>query len=580
MNIRRFALLLVFGPILAQAPQGTIEGRVRGPLGEPVPNVEVVATHDPRNAAVLAKTRTDGEGMFVIGRLPTDRGCLVLTSLPGHTTAGEYASLSATTPHAGLELRLWEANTLRGRVVDPQGAPVVDAVVLGTKDYTWFAGAFRPPETRTDAKGAFELPGVPLGDCVVRVWKPGFLLWEHDLVATEDKTLEVQLAPGEGTQLAVYARGLPDESFAQTTVHVHATRRGSGFSLPSTIEKNTLDARGRFSMQGLPNAEWNVELAAPGYTFDPRSVRTKEGQFVSVLPFVASADGEITLRGTLRSTDGKPLANQRLISRTQRSQSINGGRPGSATTDAEGRFVLQAPLVKDEPYSLFLIDSTWALQQPTQGMGGFDLRYGVRWQEKADPTRELALVAAPAAFVTARLVDPDGKPMPFVWTELQGYRENVHPPWGAVAYATSRRDGTLEFPGVHGSDIDLRVHASGAGGTGDSEPFRLGAGKRHEVQVVVQRPGVVRGMVLDEAGKPIVGARISLSNWNTATGQQTDGGWSNVPSDRNGRFVFTGVAPGGHRVGSGRHTIHGKGAGEIFEVAAGATVDVELRLSR
>lgn len=580
MNIDRIAFLFACVPVLAQAPKGTVEGRVLGPLGEPLPNVEVVATHDPRDSTVLAKTRTDGEGMFVIGRLPTDRGCIVLASLPGLTTAGDYASLSPTTPHAGLELRLWEANTLRGRVVDPQGAPVVDAVVLGTKDYTSFAGAFRPPETRTDAKGLFELPGVPLGDCVVRVWKPGFLLREHELVATEDKTLEVQLAPGEGTQLAVYARGLPDEVLAQTTVRIYATRRGSGFSLPSAIEKNSLDANGRFSMQGLPNAEWNVELAAPGYTFDPRSVRTKEGQFVHVLPFVASADGEVTLRGTLRSTDGKPLAGQTLISRTERSPSINGGRPGQTTTDAEGRFVLQAPLVANEPYSLFLVDSTWALQQPTQGKRGFDLRYGVRWQEKAEPARELALVAAPAAFVTARLVDPDGKPMPFVDTELQGYRENVHPPWGAAAYATSRRDGTLEFPGVHGSDIDLRVHASGAGGTGESEPFRLAAGTRHEVQVVVQRPGMVRGTVMDQAGKPIVGARITLSNWNTTTGQQTDGGWSNVPSDRNGRFVFTGVAPGGHRVGANRHEIHGKGAGEIFDVAAGATVAVELRLSR
>ncbi len=492
----RMALLITCVPVLAQAPKGTIEGRVLGPLGDPLPNVEVVATYNPRGTAVVAKSRTDGEGMFVIGRLPTDQGCIVLARLPNHTTAVGYASLGPTTPQVGIELRLWEANTLRGRVVDPLGKPVVDAAVLGTKDCTGVDSGFLPPETRTDAKGQFELPGVPIGDCVVRVWRPGFELREHELVAPADTTLEVPLAPGDGTQLAIYAKGLPDELLAQTVVHITATR-GSRFTLPSAVEQNGLDAGGQCNLKGLPNAQWRIELEAPGCVFEPRSMSTREGRFVNVLAFAAKAGGEVTLRGTLRSTDGKPLKGQILASNTRRSQSVRGARSGRATTDADGRFVLHSPLVKDEPYHLQLVDSTWALEQPMEDSQLLDLRYRVRWQDNADPDRELSLIAAPASLVTARLVDPDGKPVPFVTTELQGYRNKVQPPWGTVAFATSRRDGTLAFPGLFDSEFDLRVHASDhGGGSGDSDSFRLDAGNHHQVQVVMQRPGTVRGRVL------------------------------------------------------------------------------------
>lgn len=99
---RRSLIAAVFAtlPALAQSPgeapcspTGTVEGRVLGPLGEPMPNVEVIATHDPRGQEVLAKTRTDGEGMFVMARLPIERGCCVLAahsqaSRPPRTSCG------------------------------------------------------------------------------------------------------------------------------------------------------------------------------------------------------------------------------------------------------------------------------------------------------------------------------------------------------------------------------------------------------------------------------------------------------------------------------------------------------------
>ena len=51
----------------AQPAAGVVEGRVLGPLGEPMVSVEVWAADWNTPMQRLAQTRTDGEGMFVLG---------------------------------------------------------------------------------------------------------------------------------------------------------------------------------------------------------------------------------------------------------------------------------------------------------------------------------------------------------------------------------------------------------------------------------------------------------------------------------------------------------------------------------
>jgi len=556
------------------AANGVVEGRVLGQQGEPMPNVEVWAADWRAYDRPLAKTRTDGEGMFVLARLPL-RAVSFLAATPGLTTALDGVSLSPEQPRGGVQLRLWEANTLRGRVVDADGRPVAGACVLGTRDFTWFDGAFRSPEATTGDDGRFALQGVPIGDGVVRAWAPGFVLRELALTAVADTDVEVKLERGPGVCLALRTEGLPAEVFGSTEVRVYATRQGSGFALPSALEGGRLDGGACFRREGLPDVEWNIELSVPGFTFDPRSVSSKAGQPVGELTFRATRNGTLQLRGTLRAATGERLAGEHLICRTRRSQSMNGGAPGRATTDAYGDFAMDAPLAVGEPYSLHLLASKWVLQQEkVAGMTGLhDARYLVRYEDVAAQGSRLALVAVPAALVTAKLVDPDGRPVPFQWTELQERSANRMPEWMPVAYATSARDGSLAFSGVHGGTGDLRVESAGAGGAGSSETFQLAVGERREVAVRLQHPGVIEGRVLERSGKPVAAARVSLRNWDVAAGRQTDGGWTNVPTDREGRFRFVGVAPGGHRLELDT-MLHGPRvvATPAFAVAPGATV--------
>lgn len=568
--------------LLAQQPVARVDGRVLGPDGRPMPNVEVLAKARYQDDAILAKTRSDGDGMFVLSRLADDGTIWVTAQPPGHTLSIAWAKLSPEQPFAGVELRVYQANTLRGRIVDPEGKPVAGASVLGCKDLTWFHGQTMPVEATSDADGRFELRGVPIGDCVVRAYAPGFVLREYWISALADSDLEMPpLLREDGTTLAIAVDGLAADEAAKTTLWLYPTRHGTGFSVPKRLGEAVLAAEGTCRLTGLPDAEWHVEPTLPGVTFDPRSVTSKLGDRAPKLQFKITRDGSTLVRGRVTDAAGKPLANQTMMCRTQRSQSLNGGRPGRATTDADGRFVLDAPLVGGEPYSLHLVGSAYAFQQEkSQGMwGSSDPRYLVRWEDVADPARELAMVAVPVAKLTVSVRNGDKQPVPFLSLELQFDREPFQ--LNTVAYATTSRDGVATFPGVHGADVDVVVTGSGPAGSVRSAPFRLVAGQHQQLELVATAPGRVEGLVVDAGGKPLPGIRVSLRNVDAATGKQVDGSWICVPSDRLGRFVFTGVAAGGHRVDVGLHAkTDGAGQSDPFEVTPGGTQRIEVKVAR
>lgn len=574
--------LVLSASLLAQQPVARVDGRVLGPDGRPMPNVEVLAKARYQDDAILAKTRSDGDGMFVLSRLADDGTIWVTAQPPGHTLSIAGAKLTPEQPFAGVELRVYEANTLRGRIVDPEGQPVAGASVLGCKDMTWFHGQTMPVETTSDADGRFELRGVPIGDCVVRAWAPGFVLREYWLTALADSDLEMPpLLREDGTTLTIAVDGLTADEAAKTAVWLYPTRHGTGFSVPRRLCEAVLAADGTCRLTGLPDGEWHVEPMLAGVTFDPRSATTKLGERAPKLPFKITRDGSTLVRGRVTDAAGKPLANQTMVCRTQRSQSMNGGRPGRASTDADGRFVLDAPLVVGEPYSLHLVGSDHAFQQAkTKGMwGSSDPRYLVRWEDVADPARELAMVAVPVAKLTVTVRNGDKQPVPFLSLELQFDREPFQ--LNTIAYATTSRDGVAVFPGVHGADVDVVVIGSGPAGAVRSEPFRLVAGESLRRELVATTPGRVEGLVVDAGGKPLPGVRVSLRNVDAATGKQVDGSWTCVPSDRLGRFVFTGVAAGGHRIDVGMHAkTDGAGKSEPFDVAPGGTVQVEVKVAR
>jgi hypothetical protein len=76
------------------------------------------------------------------------------------------------------------------------------------------------------------------------------------------------------------------------------------------------------------------------------------------------------------------------------------------------------------------------------------------------------------------------------------------------------------------------------------------------------------------------GIRVSMGNFDLTSREQINGSWQTVCSDRQGRFVFKGVAPGGHRLVLDRFENAGKAESGLFKVSAGGNVTMDLTLKK
>ncbi|MGE3172988.1 MAG: carboxypeptidase-like regulatory domain-containing protein [Planctomycetota bacterium] len=462
----------------AATPAGHADGVVLGHDGAPLVNVEVVASSDRRGADVLTRTRTDGDGMFVLRGLPAN-GCWVLATAPGLTRGLTRAWLSPSQPGDFVPLRLWQANTIRGRVVDPDGAPIAGAHVLGSKDHARFDGRFVGAETHTDPDGRFVLDGVPIGDFVVVAWAPGFAMQYRSFEATAPLDgIEVHLPRGGGTTLTVQVEGLPAERAASCRASILPLHDDTGLPMLSCIEDAALDGDGRIVLAGLMDAEWRVQLTAPGFTFAPRRQASRLGDTDVAMHFRAE--------------------------------------PGEAIPP---------------PHRL------------TPG--------------PHDP------------IVRARIVDDDDTPIRGAHVELQVYRDGWHPPWSTVAHGIADRHGraVLSRAAAQGSAMRLRVQ--GLFGFGIAELPHIASDDPRDAVVRVRPPGRVTGTVRGTDGAPLAGMRVRLRRDDLPTGE-TGGRHTSVPTDRQGRFVFVGVAAGGHRL-----TVDDR-PGQAVDVPAGQVVEVDL----
>ncbi|MFT4513060.1 MAG: hypothetical protein ACI91B_001762 [Planctomycetota bacterium] len=519
---------------------GTVEGIVRGQDGEPMRNVEVFAATAYFGGEELARSRTDGFGMFVLGRLPSTV-CHVFARAPGTTTATAPALLSADNPHVAVNLRVYEANTIRGRVVDGGGKAIAGAMVMGTKEGARWSGGLQQAETHTDADGRFELPGVPIGLSVFRIWKPGYALRPYWLTTSEDAELAVTLGRNRGMQFHITTEGLSKEAVAAVRVSIRASQGYSGFALPSDLARGSLNALGGLELWGLPRAKWHVSLSHPKFFMHPKEISTEPDDRNRTMHFVGSASGGAVVRGTLVDSKGKPLAKQELLLHRY-NVSLR------TATDEHGRFSMSTTLADGDNFRLSLVGSGYVFSQDKhEGMDGFRSPYRwAQWEASAGPNREIALVAEPAVRVTGTLVDASGAPMQLVPAQLQ---INHGGRWGLLASATTRRDGTVQFPGVQATEDECRIFVSSAG-VGDCLLPQLRAGVQKGIRAVFSSPGVVKGQLLDLQGEPVVGESVLLGDYATDNGKGTANMNTWVPTDRQGRFVFPTVAPGYHFLGT------------------------------
>ncbi|HEX6885816.1 MAG TPA: sigma-70 family RNA polymerase sigma factor [Planctomycetota bacterium] len=387
-------------PVLVLAPALALAGVVLDELGRPLPGASVrfdlPEGFRTRFTEVLEATRSFGwrvaagaDGGFAFERVPAVAGASVSAVLDGYQRARLAAPL---VPQRDLELVLARPNlplagTLRGRVLEPSGAPVPGARVgLGLASVLSDEhGAFelalaravttdvltavkaghrparleRPGEPSEVTTGwpdevTLLLPGPALsirGTVLDHEGAPvaGARLWVHDPtpgapVGRLPTTLEAQMAGGPVPPAALESEAsLPaadGDSF-----YDHYTTSESPTALWSWVES---DAEGRFELPGLDERRYRLDVLRPegleivttrafaaGET-DARIRLDPPELFERVEGRVVAEDG--TGLADVRVTLLRPLIDVEARVFGGRSQVVVLRNGGSALTDAAGRF--------------------------------------------------------------------------------------------------------------------------------------------------------------------------------------------------------------------------------------------------
>jgi hypothetical protein len=133
-----------------------------------------------------------------------------------------------------------------------------------------------------------------------------------------------------------------------------------------------------------------------------------------------------------------------------------------------------------------------------------------------------------SALVTGRVNDNDGAPVlkgsVVLWKDGRG---TPYP------FADGRYAAALADPGKY------RLELRGPGFAKSSREIQVEQGQVYKINFTLQPGGVIRGLVVDAAGRPVEDGDVFYRDGNTSFG---------VPIDKDGTYKIEGLAPGQYRV--------------------------------
>jgi len=441
-----------------------------------------------------------------------------------------------------------------GLVVDPDGQPIAGAelVQASGESFGMFVDRERSPSARTDEKGAFTVEGLSPGGVELMAAAEGF---------AHSEPLLLQLAPGErltGLTIGLRRGGrLTGEVFDRNGSHA-AGHPVMVMSLGGQDAREArVDGQGAFVLEHLApgsyqviaeptQAEREAMLPRDGEQVDPAdlfatmkmaSAQIREGETTHVV-LGAPPKAPVRVFGTV-SRGGEPVRAGMIVCVGE------GGSLLSKLKMARIREGGEYELKIDEPGPVVL-----SLQRDL-GRGGTS-EYHVTIPEKPEFRVDLEV---PTGGIRGIVHGPDGDP-------LQGIRVSLLRHGGFASISAMDQDGSqgtdpggrFEFadlaPGVYGlaagggvlepGDASL-IPPSIPWGRAVVDGIRVEADKFPPlVEIRLSKPGSIAGRVRGADGSPIANATIFARDESGRVLHR----FSAVASDANGRFTYTGIAPG------------------------------------
>ncbi|MEZ6036108.1 MAG: carboxypeptidase regulatory-like domain-containing protein [Planctomycetota bacterium] len=547
----------------------TLSGRVVDLRGEGVPVAEVWVTHQTDER--LARTVTDAEGFFRVGKVPKRPWWNVWAKAEGRCVGRDFTR-SLTAP---LHVLLHDATRVSGLITNRDGEPLPGVPVAAQ---TTGRVSFHIESVTSDAQGRFTFDAMPLGPAAFSAWVPelGLLLVQHRVIGDDAVALRPLDTPS--TSMTISIDGLPKDGRPEVTLAWLPYSGGSLSYLPGPMRQPMLTTD-QWQAEHIPDWRYLVRLQATGWSFEPNQVTVEAGKGPHQLGFVAHRLGDTSLLwpAVVRDGEGTPVAGVSLVMRRS-----NGGEQAEATSDEHGKLQFDTPFAASTKVVVYSTHQHWTIDQTkVDAVPGMRDRRTLGWHEGSlAPGQPLELRVVPACSVTGTLLLADGRPAAGVNVQLEDESANRWPRWVGFTSTTTDLAGKYHFPGQHQSADAIRVHVAGRSGNVDSEAFVLDApGTKINVPPLELSPiAIVEGVVLGADGKPAPGVAVWLREWDLANNNQRSGSVTEVITDRQGRYRFVGVPLGGAYLEipwrRGRDI---RRAVEPFDVEAGKTYAFELR---
>ncbi len=421
-------------------------------------------------------------------------------------------------------LRLTRGLAVTGRVTGPDGAPVSEARVSragaegGQAIWQWgvaWDGAIAAG-VPTDAEGRFRLDALPPTEALVLVAKKAPLVGtqsEPVRLAAGTPPPEVSLVMAVGASLS--GTVLDAEGKAALGVSI-AWWGGDGVTWSNG--NGTCDEAGAFRLDGLPTGTLSLTVSTVAGLSKQAPVTPPLKAGEQRAGFVVRLGRPARVSGTTVDADGAPVSGVQVHA----ASTADGTSQGHAVSQSDGTFVI--PAMPEGPLTI------QATEVGEDGMGIPSANSAVSARAPAEGVK-LVVARRPRTRVLARIVGPDGAPIPLctVGPASPMGNEVRYPGAGGgedVVGGLLRR----EFPRARPIHLTVRGARDADGVPMNLRPKTFSVTTDAEIEVRLDVGREIVGLVVDPDGRGVPGVTVS-------------GGGCADDSAADGTFRLRGLAP-------------------------------------
>lgn len=547
----------------------TLAGRVVDENGAPVPGAAgrvsrrseggIVAFLREVRGEESPSFRTRPDGTFVATRLSPGDSLRLLVSHPDFQTATSGGlSLVSGGSKQGLVVTMRRGNVVSGRVLDLAESPVAGAGLELTRGRTFEGGrggqrfalnlldaSGGRPVAATGADGRFEIRGLTPGDYSLRVRKAGYATEVVDPVKVGDGSEPLAIVLGPGASIT--GRVVRKSGDGVEGVRIAALPKGAGRVRPRDTLDEPTGPDGFFAVDGLkPGESYDLTTFRPTGPGPEKKDVPAPSEGVEIL--VPGGGG---VKGTVVDAEsGNPV--------TEFDVSYEADRPGARggmvirmVTRGPGGGRERGTHVESEDGAFLLEDvppGTWQVSVDAKGYQAG--RVGSVVVEEGSVRDGVEVKLAKGAVLSGRVTDArSGRAVPDATITKQASGEGGGrlpiPGLSGEDEVTTDADGRFSIEGVAPGTYKLTArHADYAEESQTVEVTERGG----NAEIRLSTGGVVAGVVLSDARRPVDNVEVSLSSAGEGGFGRMLGGGPQTATDGTGRFRFDHLA-------SGRYTV-------------------------